>query len=65
MVSCLVLVALNGAFSQFEIIQLCVIREKNGEGKLHFKLSQKFSSFSFKTTKASLVVKDFSRTIQL
>ena len=65
MVFCLVLVALYGAFSQFEIIQLCVIREKNREGKLHFKLAQKFPSLSFETTKASLVVKDFSRTIQL
>ena len=48
-----------------QIIQLCVIREKNKEGKLHFKLAQKFPSLSFETTKASSVVKDFSRTIQL
>jgi len=68
MVFCLVLVALYGAFLQFEGFCKsfnCALREKNKEGKLHFKLAQKFPLLSFETTKASSVVKDFSRTIQL
>ena len=40
-------------------------KRKNKEGKLHFRLAQKFPSLSFETTKASSVVKDFSHAIQL